>query len=66
MNRHLVFTVLDSVLALLQSTVHNAPALEDDDDPDLVEDLLCLIAALHFAARRYRDAIASVHTDPSR
>lgn len=64
MNRDLVFTVLESVLALVQSAVHNA-VIDEPDDPDLVEDLLSIIAALHFHARRYRNAIPSSHGDAS-
>lgn len=63
MNRDLVLDVLESVLALAQTTVDAAPA--PDDDPDLVDDLRGLVGALHFLVRRYRDAIASVYSDAS-
>lgn len=61
MSRDLVLDVLESALALAQTTVDAAPA--PDDDPDLVEDLRGLVAALHFLVRRYRDAITPVNSD---
>lgn len=61
MTRDLVLDVLESVLALAQTTVDAAPA--PGDDPDLVEDLRGLVAALRFLVRRYRDAITPVSSD---